>query len=60
MVLEWTPEDSTLRLTFLCCGVSLHLKGSTGDSEPLHIFQYQSTGYLRTRGQLILVTQPQQ
>ena len=37
MVLEWT---------FLCCSVSLHLKRSTPD-----IFQHQSTGYLRTRGQ---------
>ena len=42
---------ATLRLNFLCCSVSLHLKRSMGDSEPPDIFQHQSTGYFRTRGQ---------
>ena len=26
MVLEWTPEEA--RIDFLCCSVSLHLKGT--------------------------------
>ena len=40
MVLEWTPEEASL--------LKDHLKRSMGDSD---IFQHQSTGYLRTRGQ---------
>ena len=43
MVLEWTPEEASL--------LQDHLKRSMGDSEPPDIFQHQSTGYLRTRGQ---------
>ena len=43
MVLEWTPEEASL--------LQDHLKRSMGDSEPQDIFQHQSTGYLRTRGQ---------
>ena len=40
MVLEWTPEDASLR-------ISLHLKRSMGDSEPPDIFQHhQGTGDL--------------
>ena len=38
----------TPRSTFLCCSVSIHLKRSMGDSQPLHIFQL---GTFRTRGQ---------
>ena len=43
MVLEWTPEEASLPQD--------HLKRSMGDSEPPDIFQHQSTGYLRTKGQ---------
>ena len=45
MVLEWTPEEASL----LQDPVSVFI--SRKASEPPDIFQHQSTGYLRTRGQ---------
>ena len=48
----WCLSGPLKRLAYsICCSVSLHLKRSMGDSEPPDIFQHQSTGYLRTRGQ---------
>ena len=41
--LHGAPEEASL--------LQDHLKRSMGDSEPPDIFQHQSTGYLRTRGQ---------
>ena len=50
MVLEWTLSKrlglAYSKIDLLCCSVSLHLK-----EKHESIFQYQSTGYLRTRGQ---------
>ena len=43
MDLHGAPEEASL--------LQDHLKRSMGDSEPPDIFQHQSTGYHRTRGQ---------
>ena len=53
MVLEWTPEEaSLLQDRPFSVAASVYISSEArGDSEPPDIFQHQSTGYLRTRGQ---------
>ena len=53
MVLEWTPEEaSLLQDRPFSAAASVYIsREAWADSEPPDIFQHQSTGYLRTRGQ---------
>ena len=54
MVLQWTlseePRPGLLQDRPFYAAASVYIL-SMGDSEPPHIFQHQSTGYFRTRGQ---------
>ena len=49
MVLEWTPEEaSLLQDRPFSAAASVYISSEAWETQ---IFQHQSTGYLRTRGQ---------
>ena len=52
MVLEWTPEEASLLQDRSSAAASVYISSEEWEThKPSDIFQHQSTGYLRTRGQ---------